>query len=450
MQHENILDKQNSNVIRQIGKQNLSEMRSQFDSEVLEPCCTTVDVSDPLRKNSTPRLTPGGNCSESITGIGFKLESLVRGSNQTKLQSSAVNSSTESFSDGQLMGSQDASIFPVIASGQLTQEIFNTKQNMCNPSDKSIDVHHKKRKRMHDTVEYIANLSSERLADFHGLLYRKHGECLGRKAALQNPNNVQEENKRAHKKRKKSRREKVDMIPWIKSDEKKTIAETNSEVYDDANVCRHTSCPPPRTLETTQACGERICDVANNFDSIINIDKVPDENYMKLLELENAFSEECYRKAMDFPLSPSLPEIEFHEIFDEDNLMIPSQYKSLPENVLSSRTDLFISPSSDVINVELISSAQKYDDCGVTCNSHVLTTENSRTAFPVEDGIGSLNNKLPEFCVVFSNVMDNNIISRILTATKNCIAQCNLSTQTGWAVSNILTALKMEEKLSQK
>jgi len=45
-----------------------------------------------------------------------------------------------------------------IASAQFTQEIFNGKQNMCNPSDKSIDEHHKKRKRMHDTVEYIANL----------------------------------------------------------------------------------------------------------------------------------------------------------------------------------------------------------------------------------------------------------------------------------------------------
>jgi len=63
-----------------------------------------------------------------------------------------------------------------VASAQFTQEIYNGKQNMCNPSDKSIDVHHKKRKRkeeknMHDTVKYISNLSSEKLSDFHGLLY---------------------------------------------------------------------------------------------------------------------------------------------------------------------------------------------------------------------------------------------------------------------------------------
>jgi len=87
LQHGNILDMQNSNVIRQIGKLDLSEMRSKFDIEVL----------------------PMENAQE-------------------------------------------------IASAQFTQEIFNGKQNMCNPSDKSIDEHHKKRKRMHDTVEYIANL----------------------------------------------------------------------------------------------------------------------------------------------------------------------------------------------------------------------------------------------------------------------------------------------------
>ncbi|TKY57172.1 hypothetical protein E2542_SST21618 [Spatholobus suberectus] len=450
---DNILDKQNSNVMRQICNLNLSEMHSQFENELLEPCCTTMDASDPVRKNThhTPLLAPGGNYSESITGIGSKLEPLVRGSNRTKLQSSAVNSSTESFSDGQLMGSQDATTFPVSASAKLTQEIFNAKQSICNPSDRSVDVQHRKRKRMHDTVEYIANLSSEKLSDLHGLLYRKVGKCLeGGKEMLHNLNNLQEENKRANKKRKKSHREKVDMTPWINRDEKKGTEEANTEVYDDANVCRHTSCPAPHSLETTQACGEGICDAANNFDSIISFDTVADGSYMKLLELENATSEECYRKAMDFPLSPLLPEIEFRETFDADNLMNPSLEEALQEDMLSSRTDLFTSPCFDVINVEISSNEQKFDDSGVSCNSHKHTTENSRTAFSVEDGIGSLHNHLPEFCVVFSNIEDNSIISRILVATQNCIARCNLATQIGWAVSNILTALKMEEKLSQK
>ncbi|KAG5064620.1 hypothetical protein AAZX31_02G265500 [Glycine max] len=443
---ENILDMQNSNVTRQICNLNLSETCRQFENELLEPCCTTIYASDPLRKNiqNTQLLTPGGNYSEkSITGIGSKLEPLVRGSDRTKLQSSAVNSSTESFSDGQLMGSQDAAIFPVTASAKLTQD--------CKPPDKSVDVHHRKRKRMQDTIEYNANLSPEKLSDLHGLIYRKVGKCLeGGKEVLHNLNNLQEENKRAHKKRKKSRREKVDMIPLVNRDEQKGAEEAETEVYDDANVCRHTSCLAPHTLETSEACGDRICDAANNFDSMVNFDTVPDGNYMKLLELEDATSEECYRKAMDFPISPSLPEIEFCDTFEEGNLTNTSLEKALQDDMLSSRTDLFTSPYLNVINVEINSNEQKCDDCGVSCNLHMRITEKPRTAFSVEDVIGSLNNQLPEFCVVFSNIEDNSIISRILVATKNCIARCNLASQTGWGVANILTALKMEEKLSQK
>nr|KYP73319.1 hypothetical protein KK1_005939 [Cajanus cajan] len=346
------------------------------------------------------------------------------------------------------MGSQDATTFPITASAKLTQEIFNA---ICNPSDRSVNVHHRKRKNMHDTVEYITNLSSEKLSDLHGLLYKEVGKFLeGGKEMVHNLNNLQEENKSAHKKRKKSHGEKVDMIPRINRDEKKGIEEANTEVYDDVNVGRRTSCPAPHTLETTQACGERICDAANSFDSIINFNTVADGSYMKLLELEDPTSEEYFRKAMDFPLSPLLPEIEFRETYEADNLMNPFLEQALQEGMLSSRTGLSASPYFDVMNVEINSNEQKFDDSGVSHNSHMHTTENLRTAFLVEDGMGSSHNQLPKFCIVFSNIENNSIISRILVATKNCIARCNLATQPGWAVNNILTALKLEEKLSPK
>ncbi|XP_027330715.1 uncharacterized protein LOC113846527 isoform X2 [Abrus precatorius] len=467
---QNILDMQNSNVTRQVCHLNLSQMHGQFENEFLDPCCTTTDTRDPLRKNMqhTPLLgLSSGNYSQSITGIDSKLGPLVRGSNRTKLQSSAVNSSTESFSDRQLMGSQETTTFPVSASAPLTQEIFNARQSICNPYDRSVTVHHLKRKRIHDAVEYIANLSSEKLSDLHGLLYRKFGKCLeGERDVLPNLNNLHVKDNRAHKKRKKSHREKVDMIPWVNRDEKRGIDEANNEVYNDANAYRRTSCPASYTLETTQACGERTCDAANNLDSIISFDTVNGGSYMKLLELENATNEECYRRVMDCPLSPSLPEIEFHETCAADNLINPFLEESLQEDMLSSRTDLFPSPFFDVLRVEINSNEQKFDVSGVPYSlqnrstqakkaevanlPHMHTPEDSRTASLMEDGVGSLHNQLPEFCVVFSNIKDNSTISRILVATKSCIARCNLATQTGWAVSNILTALKVEDKLSQK
>lgn len=460
---------QNSDVMRQACNLNLSQMHSHLKNELPEPCCTTMDACDPLRKNMQP--TPllglsGGNYSESITGIDSKLEPLFRGSKKTKLQSSAINSSTESFSDGQLMGSQETTAFPVTASAKLTREIFNARQGTCNPSERSVTVHQGKRKRLHDTVEYIANLSSENLSDLHALLYRKANKCLqGRRYMLHNQNNLQEKNNRAHKTRKKHA-ENGDIIPRTNRDERNGIEEAKAEVYDDANVCRHTFCPASYALEITQACEERIPDATNDFDSVFSFDKVADGSYMKLLELENATDEECYRRAVDFPLSPSLPEIKFHETFDVDNLMNPFSEEALQEDMLRLRTDSLRSPHLDVINVEINSNEQKIDVSGVSSNSQNKTTqarktevvkfqdmhtpENSRTAFLVEDGIGSIHSQLPKFCVVFSNIVDSSVITRINIATKNCIARCNLATQTGWAVSSILAALKMEEKLLQK
>lgn len=455
---------QNSNVMRQFCNSDLSQMLSQFENELLKPCCTMIDGCDPLRKNMQHILAlSGGNYSESITGIDSKFEPLVRGSNRTKLQSSAVNSGSESFSDGQLMGSQETTAFPATASAKLDKDISKARQSMCNPPDRSVTEHHRKRKSIHD----IANLSSENLPDLHGLLYKRVDKCLeGGSEMLRNPNNLQEKNDRAHKKRKKSHREKVDMVPQINRDEEKGREESKAEACEDANACRHTSCPAPYNLETTRACGDRICDTANNFDSMICFDKVTDGSYMKLLELENAANEECYRRAIDSPLSPSLPEFEFHETFDVDNLKNPFLEEALQEGMFSPRTNVIPSPSFDVINVEINSNEQKFDVSGVSSNSknkptqasktevvklsHMHTPKNSRTACLAEGGSGPLHNQLPKLCVVFSNIEDSITVTRIVFATKACIARCNLATRTGWEVSSILTAVRKEEKLLQK
>ncbi|KAK7276714.1 hypothetical protein RIF29_17859 [Crotalaria pallida] len=262
-----------------------------------------------------------------------------------------------------------------------------------------------------------------------------------------NPNNLKEQNDRAHKKRKKSDREKVDEVPQINTDGKMGGEKSKAAPYQDENVFRSTSCPTPYNLETTQTCGDRICDAANNFDSMICFDNVTDGNYMKLLELENAAYEECYQRAMDSPLSPSLPE-------------------ALQEDMFSPKTDLFPSPSSGVINVEINSNEQYFDVSGVSSNSkdkptqasktevvklpHMRTPEKSRDAQLVEGGSGPLHKKLSKFFVVFSNIEDNSTISGIVFATKACIASCNLATQVDWEVKSILTALRKEEKLSQK
>ncbi|CAL0326331.1 unnamed protein product [Lupinus luteus] len=176
-------------------------------------------------------------------------------------------------------------------------------------------------------------------------------------------------------------------------------------------------------------------------------DKVADGNYMKLLELENAADEEYFRRAMNSPLSPSLPEV-------------------LEEDMFCPRTDLFPSPSCNVINAEINSNEQTFNVSRVSSNSrnkpaqaseyelvklpHMSAPEKSSDAQLAERVSGPLHNQLHKFCIVFSNIEDISTISRIVFATKACIGRCNLTTQTGWEVNSILTAVKREENLSQK
>ncbi|KAI4297127.1 hypothetical protein L6164_037031 [Bauhinia variegata] len=165
-------------------------MHSQCENERLSPRCTTVDAHNPLRKamQHMPLLVLfGGNPAESITGIDSRLEPLIGGPKRTKLQSSAVNSSTPSFSDEQLLGSQESGSFPVIASAKLAQENLAVRACLSNPSekvtklrchenltvsdnvingpldiggDRELSEHGRKRKQIPDTVEEMANLSS--------------------------------------------------------------------------------------------------------------------------------------------------------------------------------------------------------------------------------------------------------------------------------------------------
>ncbi|XP_028759401.1 uncharacterized protein LOC114718290 isoform X2 [Neltuma alba] len=437
-------------------------------------CCTTLNACDPLKKNMhhiSPLGLFGGNCAESITGIDYQLEPLD--SNRTKLKNSAVNSST-SFSDGQLMGSQDKGALPVTASAKLAQENINTRPNMSKPSAKAVTEHSRKRKRILETVESIKKYCSEgrefdlqvekELSDLHALLYKKVDKSHERiEMAANTKDKLLQKSDRPHKKRKKSHRAEVELVHGYNKVGEKGIEEAKGEVCEDTNICGHTCCPISYAKGATQLFMERTCDAASDFPSMANFE-VADGNYMKLLDLENAADEECYRRAMDVPLSPSLPEIEIHgvETCDKNNLK-PFLEEALRENMFSPRGDLFPSHCFDVIDVEISSNEEKFDRSRASYNSQQeparvretedakrsrnYALENSRTTHLLEGGIELIQNQLPKLCMVCPNIEDERSISRIFGATKNCMARCNLITKTGWIADSILTALTMEEKL---
>jgi len=464
LQSQNKPSMQKPDVVTQLCSLGMPQMHSSVENELSKPCSIRIGACDSLRKSmqSPPLLAISEwNYNEPITGIGSKLEPLIGGSNRTSMQSYAVNSSTASFSDAHLMGSQERGALQVTTSPKSAEENFNARSSMLKPSDRSVIGHDGIRNRISDTIECVANLSSEgkklniqledKLSDLCGLLYDKMNESVegGREMVTNQRDNLHAENDRPHKKRKKSHREKA----GTSVDEKKKTEDPKAVVYEDADGFRQTTCPALYT-QTTQACREKIFDASNNFDEIYN------GNVMKLLVLENAVDEDRYSIAMNAPLSPlSFPET---ETFALDN-MEPLQNEVLHTDLLDQR-DLSLSTRCDVIDVEMNSNVQKFDAFTIPCNEHrakqavqtdvklqdTHSLENLRDTFLVETGTGPLHHQLPNFGLIVLDREDNSCISRTLLAARNCIARCSLDTQTGWAVGSILSAVDMEEISIQK
>lgn len=441
---------QKSVVMAQLCNLGMPQMHSHVQNELMKPCSISIRACDSLRRNmqNIPLVAISeGNYTECITGIGSKLEPLTRDSDRAMIQSYAVNSSTASFSDAHLVGSQERGALQVTAATKSAEENFNARSNMLNPSDRSVIEHDKMRKRIHDTIECITNLSSEgkklnmqledRLSDLCGLLYSKMDKSFegGREMATNHRDNLQEKSDRVHKKRKKSHRAKAGTFV----DDKKETEELKAGVCENVNGCRQITCPTSYT-QTTQACRER-----RIFDASINFDEVYDGNVMKLLDLENAVDEERYRRARNTPLSPSFPEI---ETFDMDNLK-PSLEEVLHADLLG-QGELLPSTRCDVIDVEINSNMQKSDASTVPCNAHKFTQARQTDIKLPDTGTGSLHDQLPNFYLVLSDREDISSISRTFDATRNCIARCSLDTQPEWAVASILTAVEAEEMSLQK
>lgn len=476
----------------------------QSDNEVVRPSCIAMDASGPFRQSlqhSVPLLpTPGGNFAESISGINYKLECPLGCSNWKMIQTSAINSSTASFSDGQLMGSQERGAFSVTTSAKLAKDNLNAEPTISNLSgevtklrcsEKSAEVdennvkisdsddigrvceHIRKRKRLLDSVESIEYLYSkgrklhmqieEKLSFLHSMLGRQldnpleEGRCLA--SNLQCIPHAKLDG--LHKKRKVSHEE-VIAKHFCDVDEQKNTENVETEVHEDAS----------------------------NLETMGSFEEVADGDYMKLLDLDNAADEERYRMALKMPLSPTLPNINFHgnEIVDVNNSeallekganeglstdkesLLPTQSfgvidfeinsNKLKHNVLGTSHNLLLHKNvgpacSFAVNgngcstteAEKTSSQQIWDSGLVVGMSDVPISRDEEVKFPFESELGSTHDIIPTYCVVFPNMRDCSIISRILGAAKTCIARCCLLSQTEWMVPKILLALKMEQNL---
>ncbi|OMO83102.1 hypothetical protein CCACVL1_11556, partial [Corchorus capsularis] len=481
-----------------------SKLKEKLDSVKFRNTCLQTNNQLLARRMDTTAYNPlgdqhyadllplGENCTESITGINSELESLHGGSDPKILQSSAINSSTASFSDRQLVGSQERGAFSVTTSAKLGEENVQptivsmsdeVTRNRCNENlavvaensvRSPLPVDHlgrfngrvKKRKRVLDAVESIELLCIEsqklhlqledKLSVLHGMVKGQTDKST-KEAKLVRSNLLDDMPYAVHDRSCKKRKifnEETGAIQQSREDLRMEQMQHCPQPLEEANEFRPACQPANHLMDSVNIFGETPCDPDKIDPKIMDgFEEIVKGNYMKLLDLDDAAEEERYRIAAEMPVSPTLPEIEFPgtETYEVDQLRT-IQYDNCGrshevENVASST-------SFDVINVEKNPDKLHCNREGTSPRSLLRENEGSPGSLDIlrsnENGFSSSIESIPEYCVVHSSIKDHGSVSKIFNATRSCMSQCSLSAQTQFVVHRILHALKLEEKLSAK
>ncbi|KAI5332054.1 hypothetical protein L3X38_022182 [Prunus dulcis] len=426
----------------------------------LKPNCPVLDAS----QRTAPFLPlSGGNCIDSISGIDSILESPVRGSNRKMLQSYPINSSTASFSDRKLVGSQDKGAFSLTASEKLVEENvqptisnlsaevtkINCYENVAVVAENSVrspvrtdgvgrvNEQSRKRKRILHAVESIENLYfegkklhlrvEENLSVLHCLLNKQIEKPFeeGRYLLPGLQGDSYAKHGRDYEKGKESTEEKLIMQNYADGNEQKKANKFENEVCGCASVCRQVSKKANELVWIPQASG----DGTGDFETMSSFYEVTDGNYLKLLDLDDAADEELYRMAMEMPLSPTLPEIEVRGV-ERSNVEINSNnfYFDDSENFNNS------------VGHKNGDTTDSFTIIGKTGNGNSIAM---RTDCGVQDSGAEVMSNAP-------NSRNEEAMLPFGSELGTCITQCSLATHTDWMVREILLALKTEENLFPK
>ncbi|KAJ0080760.1 hypothetical protein Patl1_11468 [Pistacia atlantica] len=257
----------------------------------------------------------------------------------------------------------------------------NMKRKRALNAIESIELLHTEGKKLHLQME-------EKLSDFHNMLNKQLDESLEEVNNI-GPN-LQEnsfvKHEQCHKKRKTSDEETVGIQCFWSTDEQKKTQKVDGNIHEDGRVSGEVSQSTIGLIGCARPCAEGISDsIISDFETNEKFEYMADGDFMKLLDLENPVDEECYRTAMEMPLSPTLPEIEFQgaETFDMGKSE-PLADRSLHNGLSDEKENMVPSCSSDVIDVEINSSELK------KCLSTTLLYENKG---PVDSYDPQVNNE---------------------------------------------------------
>ncbi|KDP34615.1 hypothetical protein JCGZ_11138 [Jatropha curcas] len=363
------------------------EMYAQNESEPLKPSCVAMAASNPLSQTlycTVPWLPVSrGNCTESISGIDSNLKSLHGGSYRKLLQSSAINSGSGSFSDDQLVGSQETDAF-VSTSGKLAEENSDLQMTTSGLSGKVTKMH------CNDYPLVVAEKSARCPFSIdtsgsgigHGRKWEIMLDAIESVGFLYSEASVQVD---SHAKRGKNHNKRK--VPFneriILHQEQEKITQIGTEVHAAANAVRHTCHSAFNLLGIPQECIQGLGD-SFRFDckTMAGVEKIENENYMKLLDLDDMEDEECYRRAMEMPLSPTLLEIEIsnYEIIDMDKCKGGDSF----HGELSNEKEILVpSHSFDVIDAKISSRNLRCSASGASFNELLHENEGLVNSFNI-------------------------------------------------------------------
>ncbi|KAH9606731.1 hypothetical protein KSS87_003795 [Heliosperma pusillum] len=367
------------------------------DAERRPSSLSSMDTSFRLKPNS--RLVDAEQPMESPSGMKINLDPLQGGSHGDILASSPLNSNTASFSDEQLLGSQERAACTLTTLTGLTtkdpvpqttiakwndgERVATVTENSVNPVE--LDSGHvKKRRKIVDESELVRCVESQDKISNRDAELNLFG--LGK--VLAQPM--------------KEQMEKVNLLVTSNNGDASANVDLSWEKKKSTNEpqlvlqrVNNTTVPSGKDISQPNECQISGL-VVPDQDALVSFEQQLNGHYMKLLDLDDPIAEEHFRMALEWPLSPTLPEIEPHN-FDQEvemrNLGIP------------------------------------------VCAGNIPTDLNGE------------HDKIPKFCVVFSDMEDIGCITKIFCTTTTCMARLRSSLQTHWLVEDILLVLVSEQDL---
>ncbi|XP_042006808.1 uncharacterized protein LOC121755558 [Salvia splendens] len=454
-----------------------------------------IDQLKKIGSETTKREVLGSDGSRRrvMSGIDSRMDPPYRGSNQKMLQSSAIYSSSASFSDRPLVGSQERDTFSIMTSANLGEDISNFKPKIPNKmqNDQNVakadnrtsspikDSSSKRRlglrqkKRNLGAVESIENLNakgeklhqhvSEKLAILHDTLNGqvddsqedslKGTTCTGLFRPL--------------KKRKSSSEGTVIANHFQNSGESKG---TVSFDINNSDPCVPASSPGSDAVRSDLGDEDGTHNILeHNMSTSPDFDQMVTGDHMKLLDMDNAADEDSYHRAIARPLSPTLAEV---EVVSSEMLACRSSQLGLSTvsrypviemeknltNVAPNGSDpllLQMEHNSDTFSEDMTPPAASdtqeiHVTSGKVGTGHISGSGNEGTIETYEKGSASCCGETLKCFIVFSDNKDNLSILRILQTISSFMPQCSFDHSVETFVQNVIHTISKPKDLSTR